>query len=212
MRLGRTVPSASSALPKPAPGHPNRSASLSTGSAGGRSSADSPTSTTPPDRPHCGNSGQHAESYFRAPQGRAHGQPCPGFARRRILRGHGEAGQRGAHGDDRLGATGRDLLVLTRAQVSAGGNDDAIATIRQALADAGCLVSGGPGCWPCWRCSSGPASEATSGCPNRSGSRSPVTTCLRRRPRRRPARRRPLRDSPGPGSRGQPALSRTPRS
>ena len=48
----------------------------------------------------------------------------------------------GAHGDDRLGATGRDLLVLTRAQVSAGGNDDAIATIRQALADAGCLVSG----------------------------------------------------------------------
>jgi hypothetical protein len=26
-------------------------------------------------------------------------------------------------------ATGRDLLVLTRAQVSADGNDDAIATI-----------------------------------------------------------------------------------
>jgi hypothetical protein len=99
----------------------------------------------------------------------------------------------------RLGATGRDLLVLTRAQVSAGGNDDAIATIRQALADAGCLVSGGPGCWPCWRCSSGPASEATSGCPTWSGSRSPVTTCLWRRPRRRPARPRPLPRLARPG-------------
>ena len=53
-----------------APGRPNLSTSPSTGSAGSRSSADSPTSTaSPPDRPRCGNAGQHVESYFRAPQG-----------------------------------------------------------------------------------------------------------------------------------------------
>jgi hypothetical protein len=44
-----------------------------------RCSADSPTSTTPPGRPRCGNAGQHAESYFRAPQG----LPDPGDATER---------------------------------------------------------------------------------------------------------------------------------
>jgi putative transposase len=49
---GSWRPSASSHELKPAPGHPNRSTSPSTGSAGSRSSADSPTSTTlPPDCP-----------------------------------------------------------------------------------------------------------------------------------------------------------------
>ena len=43
---GRTVPSASSPLPKPIPGGPNRSTSPTTGSAGSGSSADSSTSTT----------------------------------------------------------------------------------------------------------------------------------------------------------------------
>jgi len=50
---GRTVPSASSPRLKPTPIRLNQSTSPSTGSAGNRSSADSPTSTTsPPDCPH----------------------------------------------------------------------------------------------------------------------------------------------------------------
>src|ERR1035438_475938 len=69
---GRTVPSASSPLPKPAPGRPSRSTSQSTGSAGSKSSADSPTSTTSPPyhpRRRYENAGHHPESHFRAPQG-----------------------------------------------------------------------------------------------------------------------------------------------
>ena len=46
--------------------------------------------------------------------------------------------------------------VLARAQVSAGRSDEATATVRQALALTDLPRSGGPGCWPCWRCSSGP--------------------------------------------------------
>ena len=57
----------------------------------------------------------------------------------------------------------------------------------------------GPGRWPCWRCSSRPTSEATSDCPAWSGSRSPVTTCLWRRPRHSPARRKPLPRLARPG-------------
>jgi hypothetical protein len=51
-RPGRTAPSASSPRLKQTPAHPNRSTLPSTGSTGGRSSADSPMSTTsPPDCP-----------------------------------------------------------------------------------------------------------------------------------------------------------------
>jgi transposase len=65
----RIVPSASSPLPKPTPGHPNRSTSPTTGSAGNKSSADSPTSTTSPPYQRCyGKAGHPSESYFRAPQ------------------------------------------------------------------------------------------------------------------------------------------------
>jgi hypothetical protein len=51
-RTGRTVLLASSPLRKPTPGHPDRSTSPTNGSAGNKSSADSPTSaTSPPYRP-----------------------------------------------------------------------------------------------------------------------------------------------------------------
>ena len=48
--------------------------------------------------------------------------------------------------------------VLARARVSAGHNDEAI-TDHAAGAGGGRPAAhrGGPGCWPCWRCSSGPA-------------------------------------------------------
>ena len=47
--------------------------------------------------------------------------------------------------------------MLARAQVSAGDNDDAITTIGRPGVVRTCPASGGPGCWPCWRCSSGSA-------------------------------------------------------
>jgi hypothetical protein len=61
---GRTVPPASSPLPKPVPSGPNRSTSPRTGSTGSRFSADSPTSTTSqPDCPQVTTSNRISEPH-----------------------------------------------------------------------------------------------------------------------------------------------------
>src|SRR5215472_18600161 len=68
---GRTVPSASSPRLRPVPGHPHQPTLLSARSAGSRSSAGSPTSTTSPpyhSTPLRKDAGHLTESHFRAPQ------------------------------------------------------------------------------------------------------------------------------------------------
>jgi DNA-binding CsgD family transcriptional regulator/tetratricopeptide (TPR) repeat protein len=59
-----------------------------------------------------------------------------GAAGRRVLPGGGQAGRLGADGHDRPARRAETYWILAHAEVSTGHGDDAIATVRQALAPA----------------------------------------------------------------------------
>jgi hypothetical protein len=99
-------------------GHRNRSTSPSTGSAGNKSSADSPTSTTSPPYRHSPtppwkNARHHPESYFRAPQaGKNAGVAMPGWLNE-FERSHGWEQVHG-HPSERAAAIGIKAKGIVR--------------------------------------------------------------------------------------------------